>query len=85
MRNMLITATALVLGAGSVLAEEGRRVTASPAMSSEIRAGLESTGYRVDRIEVEHGTFEVRAVNDSGFPIKATYDARGELIRAALR
>jgi hypothetical protein len=84
MRNMLITAAFLV-GAGSALAGESGAVTANPAVSEAIRAGLESTGYRVGRIEAEHGTFEVHAVNDSGFPIKATYDGRGELLRAVLR
>ena len=85
MRKMLMTATMLLLGAGSALAGEARLASADTGVSEAIRAGLESTGYRVDRVEAEHGGFEVRAVNDSGFPIKATYDGRGELLRAALR
>ena len=36
--------------------------------------------------KAEHGAYKVRAVNDSGFPITATYEGTsGELIRAALR
>ena len=55
-------------------------------VASEISKGLEDLGYRVDRIKAEHGCYEVRAVNDSGFPIKAVYaHATGELIRAGLR
>jgi hypothetical protein len=85
MHRTLMTVAAVVLGAGSALAGESAGIAAPAGVSNAIRAGLESTGYRVERIEAEHGTFEVRAVNDSGFPIKATYDGRGELLRAALR
>lgn len=53
---------------------------------SEVGKGLEDLGYRVDRIKAEHGCYEVRAVNDSGFPIKAVYaPATGELVQARLR
>ena len=53
---------------------------------SAVSKGLEDLGYRVSRIEAEHGCYEVRAVNDSGFPIKATYArATGELVQARLR
>lgn len=54
--------------------------------TSKVSKELEDLGYRVDRIKAEHGCYEVRAVNDSGFPIKAVYaQATGELIRAGLR
>jgi hypothetical protein len=60
---------------------EGRIVAAG-----EVRKGLEDLGYRVDRIKDEHGCYEVIAVNDSGFAIKAHYsNATGELIQARLR
>ena len=60
---------------------DGRIVAAS-----EVSKGLEDLGYRVDRIKAEHGCYEVRAVNDSGFPIKAVYaQATGELVQARLR
>jgi hypothetical protein len=60
---------------------DGRSVTASA-----VSKGLEDLGYRVDRIKAEHGCYEVRAVNDSGFPIKAVYtQATGELVQARLR
>ena len=40
----------------------------------------------MDRITAEHGCYEIRAVNDSGFPIKVVYArATGELVRAQLR
>jgi hypothetical protein len=90
MRKMLITAaaTALIAGvAGAALAEDGRHVApaSSGGVRDAIRATLESTGYRVARIKAEHGAYEVQAVNDSGFPIKATYHTSGELIQARLR
>ncbi|WP_262268432.1 PepSY domain-containing protein [Microvirga yunnanensis] len=60
---------------------DGRTVAAS-----EVSKGLEGLGYRVDRIKAEHGCYEVRAVNDSGFPIEAVYArATGELVQARLR
>jgi hypothetical protein len=60
---------------------DGRIVAAS-----EVSKRLEDLGYRVDRIKAEHGCYEVRAVNDSGFPIKAVYvQATGELVQARLR
>ena len=37
--------------------------------ASEVSKGLEELGYRVSRIKAEHGCYEVRAVNDSGFPL----------------
>jgi hypothetical protein len=47
---------------------------------------LEDLGYRVSKIEFEDGCLELRAVNESGFPIKAVYDTKsGELIRAKLK
>jgi hypothetical protein len=59
----------------------------SDRVSAEIiRTKLESMGYRVNRFEAEHNCWEVRAVNDSGFPIKAKYNlTTGELMQAKLR
>ena len=87
MRKVLITAAAILVGAGSAAAAgESRHVAAPWPVREMVRKGLESTGYQVQRIKAEHGAYKVRAVNDSGFPIKATYNgASGELIRAALR
>jgi hypothetical protein len=85
---LMITAVTLALGGAAIAAGEGRDPS-SPSpdrVSGEtIRMGLEGMGYRVDRIEFEHGCYEVGAVNDSGFPIRATYDATGVLIKARLR
>mgnify|MGYP001767075387 CR=1 FL=1 len=54
--------------------------------SETIRQDLQTMGYQVDRVKFEHDAYEIRAVNDSGVPIKATYDARtGEMTRAKLR
>ncbi len=54
--------------------------------AGEVGKGLEDLGYRVSRIEAEDGCYEVRAVNDSGFPIQAVYTrATGELVQARLR
>ena len=92
MRTIIMASTLLVTGlATPALAggpdrrcapnAEGRTVAAS-----EVSKGLEGLGYRVDRIKAEDGGYEVRAVNDSGFPIKAVYtQATGELVRARLR
>ena len=85
MRKLLVATAVLVIGAGSALSGEGRHVAGNSGVSEIILKDLEGAGYRVDRIDAKHGVYEVRAVNDSGFPIKADYDAAGELIRAALR
>ena len=78
-----LAAPAMADGSGSPCApgRDGRTVVAS-----EVSKGLEGLGYRVDRIEAEHGCYEVRAVNDSGLPIEAVYArATGELVQARLR
>jgi hypothetical protein len=99
MRTLLtVAAAALALGAAGVaLADNDRhrdrdRSVSAAAQNTErfstdaIRQRLEAVGYRVSRIEAEHDCYEVRATNDSGYPIKATYDrASGELIEARLR
>ena len=83
---MLITAAAILAGAGSAVAEEDRHAAAQSQVGETIRKELESTGYQVQRVKAEHGAYKVGVVNDSGFPIMATYDGTsGELIRAALR
>ena len=51
-----------------------------------IRQTLEGLGYRVDRIRMDDGCYEARAVNDSGIPIEVRYHpVTGELVRARLR
>ena len=90
MRKFLMgTAAALVLGAaGATVAAESSGVfpKAPDGISGEmIRAKLEGMGYRVDRLEAEHGYWEAVAVNDSGLPVKVKYDfATGDLIQARL-
>lgn len=57
-----------------------------PVPAAAIRSNLQDLGYQVGRIETEHGCYEVRAVNDSGYEIKATYHpATGDLVQAKLR
>lgn len=91
MQKLVIgTVAALTLAAaGAAVAGESLGVfpKGSDQVSGEmIRTKLESMGYRVDRLEAEHGCWEARAVNDSGFPIKAKYDlTTGELKQAKLR
>jgi hypothetical protein len=91
MRTILISAlAALTLGATSAaMAGESRhadRSTRDIAASETIRKGLEDLGYRLSHIEAEHDRLELRAVNDTGLPVKLTYDlATGEMLRAALR
>lgn len=90
MQKFLMGAVAIVAlsAAGASVAGEAQHVVskADRVSGEAIRASLESMGYRVDRLEAEHDCWEVRAVNDSGLPIKAKYDrATGELIRAKLR
>lgn len=54
--------------------------------TSVVSKTLEDLGYRVDRIEAEDGYYEVQAVNESGWPIKAVFDqATGEMLWAKLR
>lgn len=89
----IITASALLAAgfAGPAMADgSGSRFVSGPddriVAASEVSRGLESLGYRVVRIEAENGCFEIRAVNDSGLPIKAVYaQATGELLHAKLR
>lgn len=53
---------------------------------SEVSRSLEDLGYLITEIEAENGCYAVRAVNDSGYPIKAIFDqATGELLWARLR
>lgn len=91
MQKIVIGAVAaLTLAAiGSAAAGEALKTppNASNRVSGEmIRAKLEDMGHRVDRLEIERDCWEVRAFNDSGFPIKAKYDlATGELMNAKLR
>lgn len=91
MQKLVIGAiAALTLAAtGAAVAGEGLGVFSKGpdrAAGEMIRTKLESMGYRVDRLEAEHDCWEVRAVNDSGFPIKAKYDlTTGELMQAKLR
>lgn len=61
------------------------RTSGTSVAANEVRERLEGLGYRVERIEAEHGCYEVRAANDSGFPIKALYSqVTGELLGAKL-
>ena len=92
MRKLIIGAVAaltLTAVGGAVAGEAlGMFPKASERVSGNtVRTKLEGMGYRVDRLlEAEHDCWEVRAVNDSGFPIKAKYDlATGELMQAKLR
>ncbi|SCY97839.1 PepSY domain-containing protein [Microvirga guangxiensis] len=91
MRTIIMASTLLAAGlAVPALADgSGSRCTPGPdgriVAASEVSKRLEDLGYRVDRIKAEHGCYEVRAVNDSGFPINAVYAwATGELVQARL-
>lgn len=92
MRTIIVTMTLLLTGA-AVPAFAGGQDCHTPfnAQSkvmpvSEVARALEDMGYRVLEIEFEDGCYEVKAVNDSGYPIKALYDpATGELLGAGLR
>ena len=88
MRTILIaTLAVLAAGAAGVAKADGLRSSgANTVASASIRNGLESLGYRVSHAEIEHGRLQLRAVNDTGLPVKLTYDpATGEMLRAALR
>jgi hypothetical protein len=92
MRTIIMASALLAAGlAVPALADGPRSGCASSAdgrvvAASDIGKGLEGLGYRVDRIEAEHGCYEIRAVNDSGFPIQAVFaQGTGELVRARLR
>ena len=101
MRKFLLT-SALTLGAAAAIpaiapamAGEGRtagvydcRTTAGDTRlpADAIRKTLEDLGYRVDRVEMDDGCYDARAVNNSGVPIEARYHpVTGELVRARLR
>ncbi|WP_445503799.1 PepSY domain-containing protein [Microvirga sp. G4-2] len=92
MRKTIMTSALLATGLVAPAMADGRDKRCSPGIddhvvaASDVRRRLEDLGYRVDRVEAEHGCYEIRAVNDSGFPIKAVYvRATGELVRARLR
>lgn len=92
MRTIIMTTILLAAGLAvpALAGDSDSRCTRGPdgriVAASEVSKGLEGLGYRVDRIKAEHGCYEVRAVNDSGFPIKAVItQATGELVTARLR
>jgi hypothetical protein len=92
MRTIIMASALLATGLATSALADGSDSRCAPGADgrviavSEVRKGLEDLGYRVSRIKAEHGCYEVRAVNDSGFPIKTVYtQATGELIRAGLR
>ena len=67
---------ALALGATGASMTAERALGVFPKVSDRVsgetfRTRLESMVYRVDRREAEHDCWAVRAMNDSGFPIKA--------------
>ncbi|SCZ06589.1 PepSY domain-containing protein [Microvirga guangxiensis] len=92
MRTIIMTSTLLMAGLAVPALADGSYRRCTPrddgriVAASEVSKELEAFGYRVDRLKAEHGCYEVRAVNDSGFPIKAVYtQATGELVQARLR
>ncbi|MBM6583866.1 PepSY domain-containing protein [Microvirga sp. BT689] len=92
MRTIIMASALLATGLAVPAMADDRESRCAPGIdgrivaASEVNKGLEGLGYRVDRIKAEHGCYEVRAVNDSGVPIKAVYArATGELVQARLR
>jgi hypothetical protein len=91
MQKLVLGAVAALTLAAASAAVSGETLRVFPKGSDRvsgemIRTKLESMGYRVDRLEAEHDCWEVRAVNDSGLPIKVRYDLiTGELMQAKLR
>jgi ABC-type proline/glycine betaine transport system substrate-binding protein len=89
---MTLTAVAATLGFGGfALASEnevrcGTSSDRGAVASSVITKSLEDLGYRIQRMETDHGCYEIRALNDSGYPIEVTYaPSTGELVSAQLR
>ncbi|WP_414470972.1 PepSY domain-containing protein [Microvirga sp. M2] len=87
----IIAAAILTFGLAAPSLAEERQVACSAtdaqavAPASTVRSSLEDLGYNVGRIETEHGCYEVRAENGSGYPIRALYHAgTGELVQAGL-
>lgn len=92
MRTIIMASALLATGLATSALADGSDSRCAPGAdgrviaASEISKGLEDLGYRVSRIKAQHGCYEVRAVNDSGFPIKAVYtQATGDLVAARLR
>ena len=88
---LMLAAAALALGTAlpAVAGDSEPRCPAAAAgrlpSPDAIRAELESAGYRVDKVELDDGCYEFKVVNDSGYPVKATYEpGTGELLRAEL-
>ncbi|GAA4531732.1 hypothetical protein GCM10023174_23630 [Chelativorans composti] len=92
MRTIAMTLALLMAGAAvPALADDDYACERPPVTSgqivttAELAKMLEDQGYRVQEIEVKGGCYEVKAVNESGNPIKAYYDqATGELLWARL-
>jgi hypothetical protein len=98
MRKTLL-ATALALGAAAMaapaMAGEERHAAGGDCRIAPgetrlpveaIQSALEVLGYRVDRVKLDDGCYEARAVNASGIPIVARYHpGTGELVRARLK
>jgi len=92
MRTIIMTSALLAAGLATPALADGPDSRCAPraagrvVATSEMSRKLEDLGYRVDRIKAEDGCYEIQAVNNSGFPIKAVYtQATAELIRAQLR
>jgi hypothetical protein len=100
-KTMLTAALALGAAAAAIpaispaFADEGRSAGAYHCRTAPgevrlpaeaIRNTLQDLGYRVDRIKMDDGCYEARAMNDSGIPIEVRYHpVTGELVRAKLR
>ncbi|MBV1796389.1 PepSY domain-containing protein [Siccirubricoccus sp. G192] len=89
------TAAVVALAIAPALADEGRTATgdhcrtapgAARLPAEAIGKTLEDLGYRVDRVKMDDGCYEARAMNDSGIPIEVRYHpVTGDLVRARLR
>lgn len=54
--------------------------------SSAVARNLEDLGYRVERVKVKHGCFELTAVEETNQPIEVSYHpVSGVLVRAKLK
>ncbi len=89
LKHIMITATALSIGAGAALASDDdyRRSADLPPRAewmsiADLATRLESEGYKVREIEVEHGVYDVEMFDDNGYKVEGYFDlVTGERVK----
>jgi hypothetical protein len=78
MKRILFTAILLgTIGAGAAMASERCNVPMSDWQPREaLQKKLESEGWKISRIKTDDGCYEVKATDDKGRRVEASYDPK---------